>query len=96
MERMRSARTRRRRLVFILYVASYLPLSLTGHYTIANHGGMDWRREWVPTCVLREYGAPSGRHKLALTPAGFFYLPLLLADQLFWHRTDADPLPIWL
>jgi hypothetical protein len=87
----RSKKLRRRLLA--LYVASYVPLTLAGEYTIANHGGMDWRREWVPVFVLREYRAPNGCTKLALTVAGVFYLPLIVADQLLWHCTDSDPDP---
>jgi hypothetical protein len=30
---------------FCIYVAIYFGLSFTGHYSVANHGGNDWRRE---------------------------------------------------
>ena len=30
------------------YVAIYFPLSLTGRFQTSNHGGMNWRDEWLP------------------------------------------------
>lgn len=84
----RSRKLRRRLLA--AYVLSYVPLSLAGDYTVASHGGMDWRREWVPACVLRAYRAPSGRYKVRITAAGVFYLPLVVVDRVLWHPTTYE------
>jgi hypothetical protein len=86
---MRRPKKRGRRLL-ALYALSYAPFSLAGEYTIANHGGMDWRREWVPARVAYTYRALSGRHKVGFTPAGVVYLPLVLVDRVLWHPTTYD------
>jgi hypothetical protein len=71
----------------VLYLFSYLPLTLSGDYTVANHGGNDWRREWLPKFLMIEYRAPSGRTKAGITLEGAFYWPLLLIDHIVWHQT---------
>jgi hypothetical protein len=86
---MQRRKTRRRR-VLALYVLSYVPFSLAGEYTIANHGGMDWRREWVPAYLSRSYRGWGGRYKVGITPLGVCYLPLVLLDRVLWHPTTYD------
>jgi hypothetical protein len=83
-------RPRPRHLLLALYLGSYGALSASGHYVIANHGGMDWRREWVPRRLVRDYRSLTGRHRTALTLAGVAFVPCIVADRLFWHRTTYD------
>jgi hypothetical protein len=72
-----------------VYLISYLPLTLSGVYTVANHGGSDWRREWLPRFLVVEYAAPTGRTRTHMTIAGALYWPCILADRFLWHRTAA-------
>lgn len=37
-----------------VYLISYVLLTLSGVYTVANHGGSDWRREWLPRFLMVE------------------------------------------
>jgi hypothetical protein len=71
-----------------VYLISYLPLTLSGAYTVANHGGSDWRREWLPKFLMVEYAAPSGRMKTDVTFFGTLYWPCILVDRFLWHRTS--------
>ena len=71
-----------------IYIMSYLPFSLAGEYVIANHGGQDWRREWCPKQLVIEYQSPSGRPKMRWTLLCAPFLPLVVLDQLFWHRSS--------
>ena len=70
-----------------LYLISYVPLTLSGAYTVANHGGSDWRREWLPKYLMIEYTSPAGRTKSDITLAGAVYWPCIFTDHLVWHRT---------
>lgn len=79
-----------------LYVVIYLPFSLAGRFETSNHGGMDWRREWLPLGLAepyrREWGIYRGRMlygrtKTRLTYAGNLFWPLILLDNLVWHPT---------
>jgi hypothetical protein len=70
-----------------LYLFSYVLLTLSGAYAVANHGGNEWRREWLPKFLMVEYASPSGRTKSAITLAGAVYWPCILIDRLVWHRT---------
>jgi hypothetical protein len=72
-----------------LYVAIYIPLSVGGQYVVANHGGNDWRREWLPRGLAFEYVSRSGRSRTDLTLVGAVFWPCLFFDHLFWHRTSA-------
>jgi hypothetical protein len=75
---------------FALYLISYLPLTLSGTYTVANHGGRDWRHEWLPKYLVVDYvSLMSGRTRTYITLAGAFYWPCILIDRLVWHRTVA-------
>jgi hypothetical protein len=71
-----------------VYLVSYIPLTLSGAYTVANHGGSDWRREWLPRCLMVEYVAASGRTKTDTTIVGALYWPCILIDRFLWHRTS--------
>lgn len=72
----------------VCYLAAYAVLTMSGTYTVANHGGSDWRREWRPKFLITEYTAPSGRTRVRLTAAGALFWPCILVDQLAWHRTE--------
>lgn len=72
----------------VLYLVSHVPLTLSGVYTVANHGGSDWRREWLPSFLMVEYAALTGRTKTAITLVGALYWPCILADRFLWHRTS--------
>jgi hypothetical protein len=71
----------------VVYLLSYFVLSCCGQYTVANHGGSDWTREWLPKCLMVDYIAFSGRTKSCITSLGLPYAPLILLDRLIWHRT---------
>ena len=73
-----------------VYFVSYCVLTLSGEYAVANHGGNDWRREWLPKFLMTEYVAPSGRTKSDITLAGAFYWPCIMIDRLLWHRTSEE------
>jgi hypothetical protein len=69
--------------LLLVYIASYLPFSMTGKYVIANHGGLDWRSEWCPQYLMYEYRII--RPKAGITRYGAIYLPCILVDRLVWH-----------
>jgi hypothetical protein len=69
------------------YLLSYLLFSLAGTYAVANHGGSDWTREWLPRGLMIEYHGACGRAKSDLTLVGAVYWPCILCDRLVWHRT---------
>lgn len=71
----------------VLYLVSYLLLTLSGSYAVANYGGNDWRREWLPKYLMVEYVSLSGRTKSNITLAGAVYWPCILVDRLVWHGT---------
>jgi hypothetical protein len=72
------------------YVVSYACLSWQGAYIGHNRGGNDNRETWFAAHCAETYRAPTGRHKVRLTALGWFYLPLVLVDQMAVHRTRAD------
>ncbi|NOS71635.1 MAG: hypothetical protein HOP33_17135 [Verrucomicrobia bacterium] len=74
-------------ILLIVYLGTYAGLSLAGSYIIANHGGMDWRKEWCPKFLVEEYVAPSGRTKTNVTIIGAVFWPCICLDHLLWHRT---------
>lgn len=71
-----------------LYVIIYIPLTVSGKYVVANHGGADWQREWLPKALMVDYRGFSGRTKAGLTLAGALYWPCILLDRFLWHRTE--------
>jgi len=73
--------------LFLVYVATYVPFSIAGRYVIGNHGGSDWRREWCPQCLVYKYRAMSGRTRTAHTRYGKIYWPCILLDRWVWHPT---------
>ena len=48
-------------ILFLAYVATYVPFSIAGRYVISNHGGSDWTRNWCPQYLVCKYRAFSGR-----------------------------------
>ena len=74
-------------LVLAVYLASYLPFSLTGEWVTANHGGPHWTCEWLPQGLMEDYRGFSGRPKTRLTVPGALYWPCIVGDRLLWHRT---------
>ena len=72
----------------VVYTLTYGIFSWRGQYVDANHGGNDNRSIWYPVHCGGAYLAPSGRQRTALNPAGWFFLPLVLADRWFIHRTQ--------
>lgn len=69
-----------------LYVVSYFLMTISGTFTIANHGGNDWRCEWIPKYLMTQYTGLSGRPKSGITLAGAVYWPCILIDRIVWHR----------
>ena len=74
-------------ILLVIYAAIYAALSMAGHYSVANRGGNDWRREWCPAGLIQEYTSPAGRTKTDFTLAGATFWPCILVDHIFWHRT---------
>ncbi len=75
-------------MLLCFYVVTYVIFSLNGRYVVANHGGMDWRREWCPKYLVVEYVSYAGRAKTAFTVLGTFFWPCIVLDQFLWHRTS--------
>ena len=76
-------------ILFLVYVATYVPFSITGRYVIGNHGGSDWRKEWCPQYLMCEYWVwIGGRTKTGHTRYGTIYLPCILLDRCLWHPTQ--------
>src|SRR5690349_13823411 len=69
------------------YLGIYIFLSLRGQYLGHNRGGQDNRDTWSPAYCAELYTSPAGRQKLRLTALGWLFLPPLLIDQWFIHRT---------
>jgi hypothetical protein len=74
--------------ILMVYLITYVGLSLGGSYTSANHGGNDWKREWCPKGLVYEYTSRAGRSKTDFTLAGAAFWPCILIDHLLWHRTQ--------
>ena len=88
-------------LVGVAYVVVYLPFSLMGRFETVNHGGMDWQDEWMPRGLAQSYQRESvrpdgsisrGRSKNQLTYAGNLFWPLIILDNLIWHRAHESDL----
>ena len=86
-----------------VYILIYLPFSLMGRFETVNHGGMDWRREWMPLGLAEPYQRKKvwpngkitrGRSKGRLTYAGNLFWPLIVLDNLIWHRTHQADLGV--
>lgn len=78
-------------IALIVYLVSYIPFSIYGKHVVANHGGADWREEWVPKYLIEDYTAFSGRTKTRFTLIGTIYWPCIVIDHLVWHRTQEIP-----
>ena len=85
----------------IVYVLIYLPFSVMGRFETVNHGGMDWQEEWMPRGLAQSYQRESvrldgsisrGRSKDQLTYAGNLFWPLIILDNLVWHRAHESDL----
>jgi len=74
-------------IALLVYLLTYIPLTLAGKYAVANHGGPDWRCEWSPRYLVVSYRAPSFRPKAKLTLAGAVYWPCIATDRMLWHRS---------
>jgi len=86
-------RRTRRLLCFVavaLYLGVYPFLSMRGQYLGHNQGGQDNRDTWAPAYCAELYTSPSGRQKLRLTGTGWLFLPPMLVDQWFIHRTHFE------
>jgi hypothetical protein len=88
---MRSPTTRQSGIVIgllamvLLYVSSYVALSLCGRYEplIFGADGPKWYG-WIPA----GFGGPAELHTIPCT----IYFPLLVLDRKLWHRwTKTDP-----
>ena len=72
--------------LILVYMTTYVPFSNAGRYVLGNHGGSDWRMEWCPQYLMREYRVwIGGRTKTGPTRYGKVYLPCILLDRLIWH-----------
>ena len=69
------------------YLGVYALLSLGGQYLGHNQGGQDNRGTWSPAHCAELYTSSVGRQKLRLTALGWLFLPPMLIDQWFIHRT---------
>ncbi len=87
--------------VGLAYVVVYIPFSVLGNFQTSNHGGMDWQDEWLPRGLAEPYRreriSPDGRisrgrTKTRLTYAGNLFWPLIILDNLVWHRAHESDL----
>ena len=69
----------------LLYVGSYVPLSMNGEYALANHGGQHWTRSWCPRYVIEVEVGRVGRPKIHLSHLAVIFWPLFVADTWLWH-----------
>ena len=87
-------KSKRRRVVWFaaltVYLSVYVVLSLRGQYLGHNQGGQDNRDSWSPAHCAELYTSPAGRQKLRLTALGWLFLPPMLVDQWFIHRTHFE------
>jgi len=87
-------KSKRRRAVWlaaiVVYLGVYVVLSLRGQYFGHNQGGQDNRDSWSPVYCAELYTWPSGRQKLRFTVLGWLFLPPMLIDQWFIHRTHFE------
>ncbi len=72
------------------YLGVYVVLSLRGQYLGHNQGGQDNRDSWSPAYCAELYTSPAGRQKLRLTALGWLFVPPMLIDQWFIHRTHFE------
>jgi hypothetical protein len=73
-----------------VYVIAYSFLSWHGRYIDANLGGSDNRSIWYPAYCGEAFRSPVGRQKSTFRPLGWFFLPLVVIDRPFVHRTHFD------
>ena len=73
-----------------VYIVVYGLLSRRGGFIDGNFGGSDNRSIWYPAYCGEAYRSPMGRQKCSLRPLGWFFLPLVLVDRTFVHRTHFD------
>jgi hypothetical protein len=76
----------------VAFLGSYCGLTFSGEYAVTNHGGSDWRREWLPKFLMVERVSPTGRAKSDITLLGAVYWPCIVIDRLVWHRTSVASL----
>jgi hypothetical protein len=72
------------------YLGVYVFLSVRGQYLGHNQGGQDNRDSWSPAYCAELYTSPAGRQKMRLTALGWLFLPPMLLDQWFIHRTSFE------
>ena len=78
-------------LIVGLYVLSYIVLSSFGKYAVSGwhlvgqHGPWPMSYHWAP---LGFYDPATGEWQRSPV---YFYLPLLIADGLFWHTESQHP-----
>jgi len=82
--------------ILLLYVLTYIPNSLTGGW-IANESGKIRllgglancdQYIWMPrfgVCQIFQWS--NGRNGIKVQGLGYFYCPLILIDQAYFHRT---------
>lgn len=74
----------------VAYLGVYIMLSLGGEYVGHNQGGQDNRESWVPAHCAELSTSLAGRQKLRLTVSGWLFLPPMLIDRSFIHRTHLE------
>ena len=74
--------------VAVLYLGSYVLLSASGDYVLANHGGDHYTLSWCPRFVIVQYW--NIRSHIRPTILAAFYAPLLIVDRTIIHPT-VDP-----
>lgn len=68
----------------LLYIGSYVLLSVNGEYALANHGGQHWTMSWCPAQVIESYRG-FARSKIRPTYLAPMYWPLVVVDMWLWH-----------
>jgi len=74
-----------------VYFLTYICLSLAGRYIDYNLGGQDNRYTWFPAMCARTHWGVLHETVVELTPLGWVYSPLIIADNYLIHRETEPP-----
>ncbi len=82
---LRYARRQLQRVILslLLYIGTYVALSLNGSYMLANHGGAHWTKSWTPPLVVESFITINTHIRPG--PLAAVYWPLFVLDIWLWH-----------
>ncbi len=70
-------------LSLLLYVSTYIALSMNGNYVLANHGGAHYTRSWTTPLVVESFVTILPHIRPG--PLAAVYWPLFVVDIWLWH-----------